>query len=156
MRIFTRLATALSVAAFLVVGTGPAQADAPTIERIEFEETFHDDFLTGECGVDVTTTVRGFTIFKQFTGAQQNLLQLTTVNITGTATSDFGTMRFKNVGADHMMVAPDGTVTLRVIGQLPFEFTGVLVFDLGTGEVIKVPHFRGEEQVGKACRFLAP
>jgi hypothetical protein len=37
-------------------------------------------------------------------------------------------------------VQPDGTVILSIVGQVPFEFTGVLKINLETGEVILEPH----------------
>jgi hypothetical protein len=38
-----------------MLGAGAASGAAPTFERIDVDDTF----LSEECGVDVTTTVRG-------------------------------------------------------------------------------------------------
>jgi hypothetical protein len=46
----------LLVAAVLAPG---ALAGKPTFERITVDETFADDFLTGACGVPVTTHAEG-------------------------------------------------------------------------------------------------
>jgi len=149
-----RAATAISAAAMLLLSATPAQA-APSIERIPFEDTFHDDFLSAECGVDVTTTISGFRIEREFVDGAGNLIELATINITGTSSSEFGSVRIKDVGADQIKVAPDGTVTLSVVGQVPFGFVGALVLDADTGEVVKEPTFRGDEQLEKACRLLS-
>ena len=51
-----------------LVWAGVAAGAAPTIERINIDETFADDFLTDACGIDVTTTVHGFVIERIFSG----------------------------------------------------------------------------------------
>ena len=45
-----------------------ASAAAPTIERIEIDETFDDDFLTVECGVPVTIHAQGDLTVRTFSG----------------------------------------------------------------------------------------
>ena len=59
-----------------------------------------------------------------------------------------------DVGADLTRIEPDGTLVLSVIGQVPFDFAGVLKIDPETGEVIHEPKDRSEKQLAKACRFL--
>lgn len=155
MRTIPRASAAISAAALLLAATAtPALAAPPTIERTPIEATFADSFLTEECGVDVTTTLSGFRIERSFLDSDGNLLSVATINVTGTASSALGSFRFKDVGADHMKVAPDGTVTISIIGQVPFDFTGILVFDLDAGEVVKGPHFSGGEQLANACEVL--
>jgi hypothetical protein len=154
MRTTARVATAISAAALIFAAATPAQAAAPTIERIPIDDTFHDDFLSAECGVDVTTTIHGFRIQREFVDGAGNLVSLATINVTLTSSSEFGSVRIKDVGADQVKVAPDGTVTLSIIGQVPFGFAGVLVLDIDTGEVLHEPTLRGEEQIEKACRLL--
>ena len=157
MRTTARAMTAISAAALLLTATAsPALAAPPSIEKIPIAETFHDGFLTEECGVDVTTTIIGFRIERGWLDGGGNVVSLATINVTGTASSEFGSFRFKDVGADQLKAAPDGTVTLSIIGQVPFAFTGVLVLDAETGEVVKEPHFRGDEQLAKACERLNP
>ncbi len=54
-----------------------------------------------------------------------------------------------------MRIAPDGTATLSIVGQLPFEFAGSLVIDLGTGEFVREPQLvRGDRQLERACELL--
>jgi hypothetical protein len=48
--------------------------------------------------------------------------------------------------ADH-----DGTVVLMIVGQVPFEFTGVLKVNLDTGEVILEP--RHTVDTTQVCRL---
>ena len=77
-----------------------------------------------------------------------------------TAQAGDNTYSFRDVGADHLQVKPDGTEILMIIGQIPFGigddplgFTGVLKINLTTGEVILQPqHSMGG--VEEACAAL--
>jgi hypothetical protein len=51
-----------------------------------------------------------------------------------------------------VLVKPDGTAILMIIGQVPFEFTGALMIDLGTGEAILEPHHIVDTT--RVCRLL--
>lgn len=154
MRSSVRAATAIAAAAILTTTATPAMAAAPTIERIPIEATFHDDFLSSECGVDVTTTISGFRIMREFVDSTGNLIELATIKVTGTSSSEFGSVVIQDVGADQLKVAPDGTLTLTITGQVPFGFVGSLVLDVDTDEVLREPVFRGEKQLEKVCRLL--
>ncbi|GAA1769591.1 hypothetical protein [Agromyces humatus] len=155
MRTTARAVTAISAAALLLIATAtPALAAPPTIEKIPIEFTFEDDFLTAECGVDVTTTLSGFRIERGWLDGGGNVLSLATIRVAGTASSEFGSFKVMDVGADQLKVAPDGTLTLSIIGQVPFNFKGVLVVNADTGEVVKEPHFTGDEQLARACEVL--
>ena len=132
---------------------GVASGAPPTFERIDVDDTFADEFLTAACGVDVTTTVRGHVILRTFS-REEGLVQLNTLNLAITATAGDRTFRFRDVGADNTRVTPDGTVVLSIIGQVPFEFAGVLKINPETEEVILEPKDRSAEQLAKACRFL--
>jgi hypothetical protein len=147
---------AAAATALLALGIGTAALAAqPTNERIPIEETFPDDFLTEECGVPVTTTLSGFIIERNFEDDQGRLVAVNTLNLAGTATAEGGSFRFRDVGADVIREAPDGTVTVTIIGQLPFDFAGRLVFDADTGEIVKEPQFgRGTRQLEQACEVL--
>jgi hypothetical protein len=145
------LAGILIVAAALAPG---ALAGKPTIERITVDETFADDFLTDECGVPVVTHVSGQIAVRTFSGDGTGPAQISTLNIAVTATSGDNTYRFRDVGADHVQIAPDGTEILMIIGQIPFGFTGVLKIDLATGDVIHEPHHSLEGRVEDACAAL--
>ena len=62
--------------------------------------------------------------------------------------------RMRDVGADHVQIKPDGTAILMIIGQIPFDFTGVLKIDLDTGEAILEPQHSLEGRIADACAAL--
>jgi hypothetical protein len=132
----------LAVAVLLVLALGEVAAAGgkPVKETITFSDTFEDDFLSDACGVDVTTSVDGRLTFFTFPDRPVGPQDITSVNVDFLATADDNTARFKDVGADVLRVEPDGTVVLMIVGQLPFDFTGVLMINLTTGETIVEPH----------------
>lgn len=141
VHIFSRISWAAAlVACTAVVAAGPAVAAPPVIERVQFEDSFHDEFLTEACGVDVTTALSGRVTTITSSGEDPRLIQVRTINVGLTATAGDNTFRFRDVGADMLRVEPDGTLVLSIIGQVPFDFTGVLKIDLDTGEAILEPH----------------
>lgn len=142
-----------TLAVVTLVGASIATAAKPTMVRIEIDESEPDDFLTDACGVDVTTHTKGHIIIRTFTD-NPRIVGLNTINLALTATAGENTYRFRDVGADLLRVTPDGTLILQIIGQLPFEFTGVLKIDLGTGEAILEPHHTTEDEVETACEVL--
>jgi hypothetical protein len=140
------------LALILVVVAGAlapsASAAAPTIERIEIDDTFPDDFLTVECGVPVTIHAQGDLTVRTFSGERTGPAQLSTLNVTVTATSGDNSVTVRDVGGDLTRVEPDGTAVLSIFGQVPFEFAGVLKIDLETGEAILEPqHIVDVEEV---------
>jgi hypothetical protein len=139
------------VAAVITPG---ALAAKPTIERIDIDETAPDEFLTEECGVEVTTHVEGQVIVRTFEGDATGPVELVTINLALTATADGNTYMFRDVGADLVRSEPDGTLILMVIGQVPFAFTGVLIIDLETEEAILEPRHSLEEELEEACEVL--
>jgi hypothetical protein len=149
---FGGLAAAVLVAGSAVVAV-PASAASPQIERTVIDDVFDDEFLTEACGVPVVTRAKGLITDRFFTTDGTGLEFLRTINITLTATHDGNSVRFKDVGADFVRVEPDGTVVLAIIGQVPFDFTGILKINLETGEVIQEPqHFTGDTT--KVCAKL--
>jgi hypothetical protein len=80
------------------------------------------------------------------------LQDLTTVNVSIVATAGDNQARFRDVGIDQIRVQPDGTVILSIVGQVPFEFTGVLKVNLDTGEAILEPHH--EVDTTRVCARL--
>ncbi|MGY1726794.1 hypothetical protein ACI79J_07460 [Geodermatophilus sp. SYSU D01062] len=149
-----RIAVTVGIAAAVVGGATPALAAPPVIERIPVDDTFADDFLSGECGVDVTTTIRGQIITRELNGGGNSPLELSTVNLTVTATSANGSYRLKDVGADLLRQEADGTLVLSVIGQVPFGFTGILRVNPDTGEVLFEPQHNTEDDLEEACAVL--
>jgi hypothetical protein len=141
--------------ALLVVALGAttaAAAAAPVKETITFSDTFQDEVLTEACGVAVTTTVTGRITFFTFPDRPVGPQDLTSVHVDILATAGDNQARFKDVGIDLVRVEPDGTVVLMVVGQVPFEFTGVLKVNLDTGEVILEPHHTVDTT--RVCRLL--
>ena len=136
---------------------GQALAGKPTIVREDLDETFADVFLSDECGVPVETRIVGHQIIRSFTDGDGRLVEVFTLNMTLTATSAFGTFRFKDVGADVTRITKDG-VLHQIIGQLPFWFNGTAWEDPTTGEVLKEPTGtdRFESMTSKACAALGP
>ena len=145
------LAATMTVAAVLAAG---AAAAPPTIERIEVDESFPDDFLTEACGVPVTTTATGHVIMRTFPGEGTGAVELNTLNISLAARAGDNVYRFRDVGADLVRVEPDGTAILMIVGQVPFGFSGVLKIDLDTGETILEPQHSLEGRVEEACAKL--
>ena len=140
-----------AVAALLASG---ATAGKPVFERIAIDETAPDDFLTEECGVAVTTRAQGHIITREFDGIGTGPASVTTINVGLTATAGDNVIRFRDVGADVVRIEPDGTAILMIIGQVPFNFTGVLKIDLETGEAILEPQHNTAENLEKACAAL--
>jgi hypothetical protein len=129
-----------------------AAVGKPEIETITFSDTFEDEFLTDECGVDVTTSVDGRITFFTFPDQPVGPQDLSSFHVNLVATAGDNSVRFNDVGIDLVRVEPDGTVVLMVIGQVPFEFTGALIIDLDTGEVILEPHHAVDTT--RACHLL--
>jgi hypothetical protein len=141
----------LVLAAVLVPG---ALAGKPTFERITVDDTFVDDFLTEACGVPVTGHAQGHVILRTMAGGGSAPVQINTLRIQFTVTAGDNTYRFLDVGADHAQVKQDGTLVLMIIGQVPFEFAGVLKINTETEEVLHEPHENGEARLERACAVL--
>ena len=141
-----------TLVAAAVVAPG-ASAGKPTIERFDVDETFPDDFLTEACGVPVMTTAKGHVAVRTFPDGA-GPAEIRTLSIGLTAVAGDNRYRFRDVGADHVQVKQDGTAILLIIGQAPFDFTGVLKIDLATEEVILEPQHSTEGNIERACAAL--
>jgi hypothetical protein len=135
---------------FIPVGLGGSPAIAAPPEVITISDTFHDDFLSEACGVDVTTTVNGTVRVRGF-DRETGLVTVATVNVDITATAGDNTFRFRDVGSDVFLQQGEGLVHL-VTGQVPFEFTGVLKINETTGELLLEPQHTVDTE--RACAFL--
>lgn len=71
-----------------------------------------------------------------------------------TATAGDNAYRFRDVGADHVVVKKDGTEILSIIGQIPFDFLGILKINLTTDEVIHEPRHDISGRLEEACAAL--
>jgi hypothetical protein len=142
MRLHRSVGLFLGLAAVLVLSlAGTAAAiGPPEIETETFSDTFEDEFLTNACGVDVTTSFEGRLTFFTFPDQPVGPQDITSVHVNLVATAGDNAVQFKDVGVDLVRVEPDGTVVLMVVGQVPFEFIGVLMVNLETDEAILEPH----------------
>jgi hypothetical protein len=137
MRRIVLLAVLGALAASLTVAS-VGLAAGPTRETEVVDETFHDDFLTEACGFDVTTTLKGSITRREFGG--NGVLSVNTINLAGVASAGDNSFRFRDVGADVLQNAA-GTLTILIIGQVPFGFHGVLKIDVATDTVVHEPHW---------------
>lgn len=144
------------VAASVVAGGGVSHAAGPTFERIELDESGPDPGISAYCGFDITYSYRGSITLRTFSDRTTGLVELKTVNAILTLSANGKTYRTRDVGADVITVAPDGTVTIALVGQLPFWFTGVVKFNPETGETILEPHHDVSANLDQACATLAP
>jgi hypothetical protein len=134
------LLAVLGALSVVVLGATAAAAQAPEKEVISVEDEFVDEDLAEECGVDeVNVTVTGRVTL--FTFPDGRVLQdLTTINLAIVWTAGDNEVRARDVGIDQVRVQPDGTVILSIVGQVLFDFTGVLKINLDTGDAILEPH----------------
>lgn len=143
---------ALAAAAVFVPGALPA--GQPTIEHVNVDRLRPDPALTAACGVEVTAHVQGHVVFRTFPGEGTGPVELVTINLSVTAMAGENSYRFRVVGADHIHLGPDGTLTLTATGQQPFDWRGALRINLTTGEVILEPQNDNEGQLEEACEAL--
>ncbi|MDF2749490.1 MAG: hypothetical protein K0T00_665 [Gaiellaceae bacterium] len=150
-----RLILWLGLVAVVGAVIGPsALAAKPTLERVEVSDLgVADPFLSDACGVPVTLDIVGHVIIRTFDGSG-GPEQVLTLNLELTAHAGDNVYRMRDVGADIVRVAPDGTVILMIVGQVPFGFTGVLKLNPETGEAILEPQHSLEDRVDDACAAL--
>ena len=147
-----RVAALFISCAVVLLGPTAAATAQPTRETIEFSETFEDEFLSEACGVDVTTTLTGRVTFIDYPDRPVGVQDISSVHVDLLAIAGDDQVRFKDVGIDLVRIQPDGTVILMIVGQVPFAFSGVLMIDLTSGEVILEP--RHTVDTTRACRLL--
>ena len=108
-------------------------------ESHSVDDEFVEEFLSEECGVEVTATVTGRVTI--FTFPDGRVLQdLSTLNIKVVWSAGDNQILTRDVGIDQVRVQPDGTVILSIVGRVPVDFTGVLKINLETDEAILEPH----------------
>jgi len=146
---------AACMAGMVVAGGPTAHAGQPAFERITIDESGPDPFLTAECGFDVAYSAQGSVTFRSFADRTKGVQEIKTINVAYTVSANGNEYRFRDVGADVVRVAPDGTVILSIVGQIPFAFTGVLKLNLLTGELILEPHHDLSGDLQAACAVLA-
>jgi hypothetical protein len=144
---------ALGVLALGLVVAAGATAGQPVMTREDIDATFVDDFLSPLCGFEVVTHAKGHSIFKEF-DRTKGTVEVHTLSIGLTAMAHGKTYRFRDVGADHVKVTKNGVI-LSIIGQIPFDFIGVLKINLDTNEVVHEPGHDISGRVAEACAKLA-
>jgi hypothetical protein len=152
----SRRSTVLAASLFLgVAGVAfPAAAAPPTIEREDFEDSFPDEFLSEQCGVEVVTSLVGRRTTRTWDRQGSSPQEITTINVSFTATAGDNSYRFRDVGSDSVRRAPDGTLLVSIRGQVPFEFKGVLKLSVD-GNVETVLHQpRRTVDTARACAAL--
>ena len=129
-----------------------AMAGKPTIERIEIDETPRR-LPHGGLRRPRDHTRAGQVIVRTFPGAAPDR---PSCNDQHRPDRDCGRDNDPVPGRRRRprRIEPDGTAILMIIGQVPFEFTGVLKIDLETGEAILEPQHTTEENLEKACAAL--
>jgi hypothetical protein len=143
------VASVLALATVLVASATAAQ---PTFTRVQVDDTFVDADLSAACGVPVTVHALGHITLREW-DRDKGTVALNTINVAVTATAGDNSYRFRDVGADHLKITADGAV-LSIIGQLPFDFTGVLKINIDTGEVVHEPSHDISSRVDDACDAL--
>jgi hypothetical protein len=123
----------------VVLGATAAAAQPPEKEVIQVDDTFVDEALSEECGVEVTVHITGRVTEFTFPDGKV-LLDLTALNLRVVFTAGDNQLRVRDVGIDQVRVQPDGTAILSIVGQVPLGFTGVLKINLDTGDAILEPH----------------
>ena len=137
-----------------VVGTA-ATAAGPTIEHVRVNDLgVVDEFLGEACGVPVTIDIVGHVTIRTFDGGRTGPARVFTINLEITAHAGDNVYRFRDVGADVLRVSPDGTAILMIVGQIPFDFTGVLKVNDDTGEAILEPQHSLAERLDAAFAAL--
>lgn len=150
-----KLLVTVLVAASVMAGSGVSHAGGPTIERIPINESGTDPQLTAYCGFDVTYTYKGSMMLRTFSDRASGLVELTNLNAVATVSANGKSFSGRDVGADIVRVAADGSVIIAVVGRIPFSFTGALKYDPETGEVFLEPHHDLSPEADTACAALA-
>ena len=146
--------TAALLLAAIVALAAPAGAAQPTIERFSFSFSFPDVELSEACGVEVTTTVSGSRTERLFDEEGTGPVAVNTLNVSLTFQAGDNVARLRDVGADVVLVRPNGDVIVNIIGQAPFNFRGVLKFFADTEEVILEPKDWFESDLKRVCDAL--
>lgn len=117
MRRFVRI-LGLGLLGAMLVGA-PVNAGKPVMERVPIDDTFVDEFLSEECGAEVTAQFTGHITFRVFNDANGNpVRELNNYAIGGTYRSVNGSVRFRDVGVDRVTYLADGSLIQVVIGNV--------------------------------------
>ena len=149
----------------------PVHAARPTVERVPIDDHFVDDFLSDECGTEVTADVTGHAIFRIWEDADGPVRELNNFAVTLRWSSEHGSILAKDVGADRITYLDDGSLIQVVIGSVQaFSAKGIgriyadtgrtvihITFDENGDPVFDVLREAGqhdEDQLGAICAAL--
>ena len=159
------LALVLALAALAFAGT--ASASKPDMMRIDVADTH-----TTDCGGhQITHTITGFIIFRDFFRNGEFVGSITSYALRESFTGPGGTLITPDVGIDHLRVESDGSATLAIIGivgRLIVPGEGFVFGEVGqvrlffTDEndtepdvTLEAGHHDGDVEAA-ACELLAP
>jgi len=154
MRIHRRALPLGAIMLSLGLAAPAAEGAKPVFERVAVEDHFVDDELSAVCGFEVTGDAVGRVTLRTFEGSDR-IQSINSINVAVTLSANGNTFRVRDVGADVVTIAPDGTATITITGQVPFAFSGALKIDLATEEAILEPQHSLEGDVEAACAALA-
>ena len=154
----------------------PAAAAKPEMERVTFDESDLDEFLTDACEFDVFFELTGHITFRRWIDAEGNVSrELNNFAVHNRLSSASASIRLVDVGVDRVTYNEDGSITQVVIGnvqsiQVPGQ--GRVYSDVGqTTLLVTFPDPEGEpvfevirqvgqhsevDQVELICEVLAP
>ena len=148
------IAAVCITASVLLWGTG-VDAAKPLFEKIPVDDSGVDEFFTEVCGFEVIATSVGHFIVRESPDRTVGAVRVVSVNVQTTLSANGNEYALRDVGADVARITPDGQVILSIIGQLPFDFTGVLKINLTTGDVVLEPHHSTAGDFDNVCATLA-
>jgi len=154
MRIHRRALPLGAILLSLGLAAPAAEGAKPILEKIAVDDEFVDEALSDHCGFEITGNAVGRVTARTFEGSDR-IQSVNSVNVVVTLSANGNTFRVRDVGADVTKIHPDGTASVSIIGQLPFDFTGVLKIDLATDEAILEPHHSNADDLDAACEALA-
>lgn len=128
--------------ALLAVMLGPAAAaaQAPEREVIPVNGFYVDVLLSRACGVQVTHTITGTVTILTYPDRPVGPQELQRFDLEHVIAAGDNQVWAREVGIRLIRVEPDGTVVLSIVGQVPYQFTGVLKVNYYTGQAILEPH----------------
>jgi hypothetical protein len=108
----------LGVAAALLLAA-PVSAGKPVLERVPIDDLFVDDFLSAECGAEITAHVTGhinFRVWLDDDGAP--IRELNNYALSVHWTSEHGSLGAKDVGVDRVTYQADGSIVNVIVGNV--------------------------------------
>ena len=124
----------------VVLGATAAAAQVPEKEIIPVNGFYVDVVLSRACGVQVTHTVTGSVTILTYPDRPVGPQELQRFHLEHVIAAGDNQLWAREVGIRLIQVEPDGTVVISIVGQVPFQFTGVLKVNYYTGQATLEPH----------------